>query len=146
MLRVIQIFILTIVVFANGFQNENARKIESLILSEISTVLLGKAKIKVFLTDNMKYILKYSKILIPVQTCREAELVIAGEKIKTDDCRGKLMVVTKYYLIKQYNEAVAAFYWHKGRPNIIFIYERLKKFDIKLPDRYYKYIDSEKNL
>ncbi|WP_456384302.1 hypothetical protein [Persephonella sp.] len=147
MLKVLSTILLAVMIVFGAEASEEMKKIESLILSEISSSLIGKKdRIKVYLTDNMKYIIKYSKIFIPVQECDRAEIIIAGEDLETGNCRGKLMIVTRYYLIHKYTNAVAAFYWHKGRPNIIFISERLKHFKISIPKKYNKYIDSEKNL
>jgi hypothetical protein len=147
MWKVIKIFFLVYVIGAAAFQEEKVRKIETAILSEISSVITGKQYgIKVYTTDNMKYIFKYSKILLPAYECINADLIIAGERLRDKKCRGKIMVVTKYYLLKEYKDAVAAFYWHKGRPNLIFIEERLKQYRISIPDKYKKFIDSEKNL
>ncbi|WP_457639709.1 hypothetical protein [Persephonella sp.] len=147
MYRIVLFVFLIWGVFFKGFSGEEARQVETLILSEISVSLTGKKEgIKVYLTDNMKYIIKYSKILLPVSKCQEADIVIAGKEIKDLECRRKLMVVTKYYLLKEYPNAVAAFYWHKGRPNIVFVYERLKNFGISISEKYIKYVDSEKNL
>ncbi len=145
MFRIIYVLLLFYWAFAFANSKEQIHKIESEIISKICSAVTGKnADIKVYLTENMKYITKYSKIFVMVDRCKDADVVIAGKELQ--NCRGKLMVVTKYYLLKKYNNAVAAFYWYKGRPNIIFVKERLENFKILLPDRFIKYVDSEKNL
>ncbi len=147
MFRLINIFLFILAYFTGAFSGEEIKKVESIIISQISSTLTGKQyRIKVFATDNMKYIFKYSKILIPNYECDKADIVVAGDQLKNKSCEKKVMIVTKYYLIRKYENAVAAFYWYKGRPNVVFIKERLKKFGIKLPAKYKKYIDSEKNL
>ncbi|WP_456463829.1 hypothetical protein [Persephonella sp.] len=147
MLVIINILLFFLAYHTEVLSENGIKEIESTIISRISTTLTGKHyKIKAFATDNMKYIFKYSKILIPSYECDEADVVIAGDLLKNKDCEKKVMIVTKYYLIRKYQNAVAAFYWYKGRPNIVFIKERLEKFGIKLPTEYEKYIDSEKNL
>ncbi|SNZ06717.1 hypothetical protein SAMN06265182_0773 [Persephonella hydrogeniphila] len=147
MWRIIKILLIIYTIGAWAFQGEEAKKIESAILSEVSSVITGKQYgIKVYTTDNMKYIFRYSKILLPVYECINADLIIAGERLKDNRCRGKKMIVTRYYLLKEYKNAIAAFYWHKGRPNLIFIQERLKHYGISIPDKYKKFADSEKNL
>ncbi len=145
MLRQVTIFLL--ICFSVAFSEEAVKKIESMIISRISSVVTGKQyRIKTYATDNMKYIFKYSKILIPSYECDKADIVIAGEQLKNKDCEKKVMIVTKYYLLRNYKNAVAAFYWYKGRPNILFIKERLERFGINLPEKYKKYTDSEKDL
>jgi len=147
MFRIVNIFLFVFAYFTGAFSEEEVKKIETMIISQISSTLTGKQyRIKAFTTDNMKYIFKYSKILIPSYECDKADIVIAGDQLKNKNCEKKVMIVTKYYLIRKYENAVAAFYWYKGRPNILFIKERLEKFGISLPAKYKKYTDSEKNL
>lgn len=54
-------------------------------------------------------------------------------------CKNKPIVVLDYDLLKKYDNAVAAFFWKKGRPNIVFIKDRVKKFNIQLPKSYEVY-------
>lgn len=55
------------------------------------------------------------------------------------ECANKPIVVLDYDLLKKYDNAVAAFFWKKGRPNIVFIKDRVEKFNIKLPKPYEVY-------
>ncbi len=145
MFRLIFISLLFYIAFAFGESKEQIYKIEAEIISKICSALTGKSiGIKVYLTENMKYIIKYSKIFIPVEKCSDADVIVAGKKVQS--CKGKIMVVTRDYLLKKYEDAVAAFYWYKGRPNIIFVEEKLKKHGISLPKEFLKYVDSERNL
>ncbi|MBK3332838.1 hypothetical protein GWK41_07130 [Persephonella atlantica] len=144
MFRIVYISVLFYLVFAFASE-EQIHRVEAEIISKICSAISGKhIGIKVYLTKNMKYIIKYSKIFVPVNSCENADIVVVGKEI--ENCRGKIMVVTRYYLLKKYDNAVAAFYWYKGRPNIIFVKEKLKKYRISLPEEFLKYVDSERNL
>ncbi len=56
------------------------------------------------------------------------------------------MIFANGYLILQRNKGVVVggFYWQKGRPNLIFIKNRLEKVGIVLPTNLQKYIEDIK--
>ncbi|MDQ7055576.1 MAG: hypothetical protein Q9M89_03460 [Persephonella sp.] len=144
MFRLIYVFMLFYLVFAFASE-EQIHRVEAEIISKICSAISKKdIGIKVYLTENMKYIIKYSKIFVPVDSCEDADIVVAGQEIH--NCRGKIMVVTRYFLLKRYKNAVAAFYWYKGRPNITFVKEKLERYHISLPEKFSKFVDSERNL
>jgi len=92
---------------------------------------------------NLKNILKkYSNL--DLTNKNSANIYILNKKI--ENINNKIIFVTNYKLLKDINNSVGAFYWKKGRPNIIFIKERLDKNGIKIPFEYKNYIENEKCL
>lgn len=78
------------------------------------------------------------------QRCEDVGvLLVMHANLFASECKGKPIVVLDYDLLKRYDNAVAAFFWKKGRPNIVFIKDRVEKFKIKLPPSYEIYQEDE---
>ena len=106
----------------------NATKIDvaTKIMERVSTVLIQKERINIWTNDEkQKNIISQSDRLVLVDSCKEAD--------------NKLIIVTRYRLLKSYQNAVGAFYWSKGRPQLLFISDQLKVHKISLPDNLKKY-------
>ena len=74
----------------------------------------------------------------------EAQVHIIGKERKLEDgCERIPILVLDYDLLEIYENAVVAFFWKKGRPNIVFLKKRLEKFNIVLPESY-KIYEEEK--
>ena len=77
-------------------------------------------------------------------SCKDASvLVITSDKEIPRQCESKPMLVLKYDLLEKHSNAVSAFFWQKGRPNIVFIKKRLQYFSISLPPTYEKYVEEQ---
>jgi len=57
--------------------------------------------------------------------------------------RYPILFVTDYKLLKQTPYAVGAFYWRKGRSQLLFIRDRLSHYNIRLSSDYQKFIIDE---
>ncbi len=145
MLRSILVFLFFTFSLVFGYEEE-IKKVEAEIISEMAHIIAkNNKKIKVVTSSDLKYILKYSKILSHTLSCKKAHILVTGDERLLKKCN-KPAIVTKYYLLKKYKNAIGAIYWKKGRPNVVFVKDRLEQFNIKLPDRYRKYLEREKNL
>lgn len=79
-----------------------------------------------------------------VKSCKEAKvLILSTVVVVPKECQNKPILVLDYDLLTRYNNAVSAFFWKKGRPNIVFISDRVKKFSISLPPSYSKYVEDQ---
>jgi len=116
--------------------------IVSKIMDKISTALIHKNEILVFIKDKKNVeITKHSNHLKEVSSCNEADIIFTDgkEKIK---CNKKVLVfATNYLAFRKSPKAIGAFFYQKGRPNIIFRKENLKKHNITLPKEFEKYIE-----
>lgn len=113
--------------------------------------LSPKAEISVYVKDNeYRKIFLTSKRLHLVEDPKEADIVLitnektldqvlAQEKISKTD-KKTILFVTDYHLLARYNEVVGAFYWRKGRSQLLFVKSRLDKYHISLPDEYQRFI------
>lgn len=77
-----------------------------------------------------------------VDNCSKAEVVILSTvKEIPKSCKGKILFGTRYAHLANLN-VTGAFFWQKGRPNILFYQKRLDKHNIKLDSSFNKYIEN----
>ena len=111
------------------------------IFSKISIALTQKTDPNMYVYTNIKDIQEHENKLKFVKDCSKADLVLLSsiEDIPSQ-CEGKLLFGTRYYHLKD-ERVVGAFFWQKGRPNIVFYKSRLEKNNIKLDSSFNKYIE-----
>jgi len=74
--------------------------------------------------------------------CEDASILLLYSDTPIDSkCKNKVIFVLDYALLHKNTNAVGAFYWKKGRPNIVFIRPRLEQYKLKLSKSYDKYIE-----
>ncbi|WP_456399741.1 hypothetical protein [Persephonella sp.] len=146
MIRILFVFLLIVgeVAFASKYFGDE--KTEAKIIEKICMIVLNKNNVFVYSPTNSNFIFKYSNNLIHTDNCGKADIVILTKNESVEGCRNKPIFTTKYYLLKQNPNAIGALYWHKGRPNIIIIKERLEKFNLIPPEELLQFIESEKDL
>jgi sugar-specific transcriptional regulator TrmB len=124
----------------------NSSEIETKIYEKIISNFDKNSEIKVYSNDKniLNEIKKYSKKLV-VSNKKDSKVYILSTNIGNipDD---KLVIVTNYELLKEIKNSLAAFYWKKGRPNILFIKDRIKKRNLFLNKEYDKYSEEERCL
>jgi len=111
------------------------------IINKISLALTNKSLVFVH-TDNKESldIIFKSKKLRYASTCEKANLILTDNK-NFDECKDKRLVfATNYLSFKSLQDAVGAFFYQKGRPNIVFRKEILEKHNISLPEEFDKFI------
>jgi ribosomal protein L7Ae-like RNA K-turn-binding protein len=111
-------------------------------MEKISSVLIQKNEVSVFAKDSRNIeIVQASNKLKNVLLCEDSDLILTKIEITTL-CNEKVIVFATNYLafVKSPN-AIGAFFYQKGRPNIIFREENLKKHNIVLPKEFEKYIE-----
>jgi hypothetical protein len=111
-------------------------------MDKISSVLIKKEN-SLILTNDLRNreIISHSIKMKNISSCVNADMIITHTK-DIPKCDKKVLVfVTNYLAFKSLPEAIGAFFYQKGRPNIIFREENLKKHDIVLPSEFNKYIE-----
>jgi hypothetical protein len=141
MMRIILItFALILNLFANSSEIEV--KIYENILSNFNT----NSKIKVYSDNkNISNIIKMYSNKLEISNKIDAKFYILSSKIDSLSS-DKIVIVTSYNLLKDMKNSIGAFYWKKGRPNILFIQERLENKNLILNSSYNKYIEIERCL
>ncbi|MEA3370477.1 MAG: hypothetical protein U9Q40_03990 [Campylobacterota bacterium] len=113
----------------------------STIFNLIAKNITKKTAPNIYLHKYNKSIKKYPGNLNIVTKCEEADLVILSTtKDIPQECSKKILFGTRYSHLKNSN-VLGAFFWQKGRPNILFYQERLKREKIKLSPSFDKYIE-----
>jgi hypothetical protein len=137
--KLLLLFILLIpLLFASDLKTE--QKIYKLI---IHTLLPEKKEIKVW-SDSLQNekLLKTIPNLIVVKDSKDADFLLLDQQNITNT-KGIIFVSNYKLLQKLRNKAVGGFFWQKGRPNILFLQENLKKRNITLPQSMQEYIEDE---
>jgi len=137
--KIIFLLLLTpLVLFSSDLKTE--QKIYKLI---IHSLLPDKKDIKVWSdTSSKEDLLKGIEDIIYVTSPSEADFVLLSKDKKID--KDIIKFVTNIQLLEDHqNSVVGGFFWQKGRPNILFLRQNLKKHDITLPESMQSYIEDE---
>ena len=74
--------------------------------------------------------------------CKEADIVILAKKENLlKECLNRNIFVLSYELLIDVPESFGAFFWKKGRPNIVFIEPRLKESALELSTELMPYME-----
>ena len=141
MRKLIFSFLVSITVFAG-----NAELLKASLFSLIVELLSNDDGYTEIYLDAPQYnsIKKYVKKFKFTNDCLSADIIFVDriENLPPECQDDKKIFVTKYSEYRKHrSKVVGAFFWQKGRPNIIFNKERLEYFGIKLPAKYDKYIE-----
>ena len=78
-----------------------------------------------------------------VKDAKDADLIILRNKHKfSKNVKGKVFVLG-YELLNEIPQSFGAFFWKKGRPNIVFIAPRVKKEHIQLSKELQEYEEEQ---
>ena len=99
--------------------------------------VFGYAK-NMLLTNTVK-----SADVILVTDARMLERVLKQKASVSHTDKKMILFATSYRLLKASKEVVGAFYWKKGRTQLLFVKDRLKAHGIVLSDEYKRFIVDE---
>ncbi|QOR61340.1 hypothetical protein ACM66Z_07755 [Sulfurovum sp. ST-21] len=144
--------ILTVLMLLYGQLHALERESTLKIYHQIFSVLVPKPVIRVF-TDDREYrqVFAYSKRIFLSRDPEKADVILVTNRSTLSKIRGErenmrnkerepVLFVTDYRLLKLSPEAVGAFYWRKGRSQLLFIKNRLDKHNITLPKEYKNFL------
>jgi hypothetical protein len=118
------------------------RRITSTEIKIVEFVLLAIDRdIKVYADESRKIELLKKSRLKRVDNCSKASIVYASSL--PPQCRDKPLFTDSYRTFRDSSNAIGAFYWRKGRPNILFLKPRLSKFNLKVSKKLRKYLLDE---
>jgi len=114
----------------------------------IFSALSSKVTIFVYTNDKeYRDVFSYSKRIFLTNELEEADIALITDKrslksilyrlkVNTNVSKKPILFVTDYHFLKESDDIVGAFYWRKGRSQLLFIKKRLKQYDITLPKEY----------
>lgn len=136
--------IITILLILGLTLNASEKEYATKIIKNLVEVI-DKSNTSVWIDDDSDVTgLLELKQLNVVKTCKNAKvLILSSDKSIPKHCISKPVLVLDYDLLEKHNNAVSAFFWQKGRPNIVFLKKRLQHFSISLPSTYDKYVEEQ---
>lgn len=121
----------------------NDQVLASAIFNRIIRAITAKRVPKVYLHRGNEALVYYPGRLQLVKRCDRAEVVVLSTlKGLPASCKGKILFGTRYMHLAN-PQVIGAFFWQKGRPNILFYRNRLKAREIDLGRDFDKYIEQE---
>lgn len=119
---------------------DNAHKASS-IFNMIAKSITKKTEPTIYIHREVESLQLFPGDIKIVKECAEADIVLLSTlKNIPSECRGKLLFGTRYSHLDN-RDVIGAFFWQKGRPNILFYKKRLELNGIKLDPSYNKYIE-----
>jgi hypothetical protein len=119
--------ILTLLLTFSLFASDNKDATRAQIIEKIISNISINEVITVW-SDNKELIAEFRKSsnIITTDDCDKANLVVVedAKSIEDKDCKNKPIFVLNYNLLKDLPESFGAFFWKKGRPNIVIIKPR----------------------
>ena len=114
---------------------------ESYIYDKLIHGIVHTSKPHVYIYGKVNSLQKYHDHIILEEHCKDADIVILSTlKRLPSACNSKLLFGTKYLHTKD-SRVLGAFFWQKGRPNIIFYQNRLKQHHVTLDSDFTKFIE-----
>ncbi len=95
---------------------------------------------KVYVDSKKESLSLSSNTFTLVNSCKEADIVVMTQSDLPEVCQSKIVFGTRYHHLKN-DFVVGAFFWQKGRPNIVFIEDRLIVKKITLPESLQDYLE-----
>ena len=120
----------------------------------IFSALSSKTMISVYTTDKeYRKVFTTSKRIFLSPKPEESDIILITNRStlktilkrnKTDKSAKKpILFVTNYRFLKDSEDIVGAFYWRKGRSQLLFIKKRLEQQNIQLPKAYQSFMVDE---
>ena len=147
-----KIFIVLILLYGDlyALERESTLKMYHGIFSALSS----KTPIHVYTNDKeYRDVFIHSKKIVLSNTLEESDIALMTEERALDNSlyrinhigSGKkpVIFVTNYHFLKISEEIVGAFYWRKGRSQLLFIKNRLNEHNITLPQEYQSFTIDE---
>lgn len=115
-------------------------EIEKNIYETIFLALVEVEYPKVYSEDPIESLGLRPALFKQVQSCEEADIVVMTKSSLPLKCQNKIVVGTRYRHIKE-SFVIGAFFWQKGRPNILFKRQNLEARQIVLTSSLIDYIE-----
>jgi hypothetical protein len=120
-----------------SFDIETASK----IYDKLFYAVFEKTNIKVFVNDDeYKQMILSSKNLVLSESINMSDIVIVTSENDLINIQDKVAFAIEKSLLEKNTNIIGAFYWNKGRPEIIFIKDRLAHYNLKITESFEKYV------
>lgn len=113
-----------------------SQEIEVKLFARLFTSLFHKKTVYVY-TENKKYQNLQSVFLINVKNCKKADIVLGVSK----ECKNKPHFLLDYYNYIKDKNALGAFYWRKGRPQLRLRKKIILKYHLYTAPEFEDYLE-----
>jgi len=138
-LKILLVFITIIYSFTNI--NANEENWNRIIIERILSSVSSKTNIDVYVEDSkLKKLLETSKIFTFKEHCSEADFIFLSFKYKSE-C-DKPAIVFNFKEFRNTSNAIAVFFWQKGRPTIRFSSKRLIHYNLHVSGELVKFVST----
>lgn len=138
--------ILTLFLVALSSASENKDAIRAQIVEKILSNISINEVIAVW-SDNKELIAEFKKNsnIITTLNCEKATIIVIENKenLHGDACKNKPIFVLNYNLLKDIPDSFGAFFWKKGRPNIVIIEPRTALQNITVSKELNAYVEEK---
>lgn len=147
--------LLTVLILIHGCLYALERESTLKMYHGIFGALSSKTPITVYTNDKeYRDVFLHSKKIVLSNTFEASDIALVTEErtlknifytknSKRDFDKKPIIFVTNYQFLKISEEIVGAFYWRKGRSQLLFIKNRLKQHNITLPKEYQNFMIDE---
>ena len=137
--------------YLNALDTESTLKIYQGIFHALSS----KTPINVYTNDKeYRDVFLHSKKIVLSNTLEASDIALVTDERTLKNIlytknsnrnfdKKPIIFVTNYHFLKISKEIVGAFYWRKGRSQLLFIKNRLKQHNITLPKEYQSFMIDE---
>ena len=136
-MKILLILFLISTIYAGDLQ------LASTIFEKLTTAITHEKNPKIYVHEDIDAIEEFNFKFNIVDDCSDADIVLLSTtKGIPSTCRGKVLFGTRYKHLRD-EKVIGAFFWQKGRPNILFYKSRLDKNYIRLDSSLDKYVEDE---
>lgn len=134
-------FVLYFTLAANLLAQESDLKLHAKMMDKLATDIINKEQTTICDPTYGRSYSPYLKRAQMLNTCSDGDIAIVSSASQIQGHKNQIIIVTNYNLLNTIPEAIGAFYWQKGRPNLVFIRSRLIEKQVRLSSEYIKLVD-----
>jgi len=140
--KIFFVIFLSLSLFGNNLSSLKAK-----IIQNIANIFTNKGMIKIYNTDHyFDDIFKNDKYLIKVNSYDKADLILTNNSDFFKQINNKYnlppIISTKYEDYKKHKDLdIGAFFWQKGRPNLVLNSKIIHKRYKNIPKEYIKFLE-----
>lgn len=137
LLQVIIVFF-TLVITVNASESAVAAQ----IIDKVLTSFIREEKVMTWgETEEHIKIIQHSPKMEWTDDPKKAKFLLISNSIPDNLSENAIVFTTEYKLLKKDDRIVGAFFWQKGRPNLLFLRNRLQENKLTLSKEFNKYIE-----
>ena len=140
-----KIIFLFLFVISSIFASDSSDKLRTDIVKSIVMGIKNSESMTIWSDDDkiMKALRSSDKFEV-VDNCSDAKLVILNKKANLPkNIEHKHIFVLDYNLLRKIPDSFGAFFWKKGRPNIVFLKPRVEKHSLELSANLTPYLEDK---